>query len=154
MTFISIWRFECPSPAKFWTKKPPIYSQQCRNNKENLLSHITRNPGVGFLEPGSQVHSVSISVILSKSQSRSIFMLCRYHYLALTLAGSLYGYKGAPTALSITCSQKTRTDFPGSVLLGARKSFPEALFHWPLITFYCTEPDHLPLSNQSLAISD
>ena len=96
MTFIWIWRFECPPPAKFWTKQPPIYSQQCRNNKENLLSHITRNPGVGFLEPGSQVHSFSISVVLSKSQSRSIFLLCRYHYLALILAGSCMDIRELP----------------------------------------------------------
>ena len=156
MTFIWIWRFECPPPAKFWTKQPPIYSQQCRNNKENLLSHITRNPGVGFLELGSQVHSFSISVVLSKSQSRSIFLLCRYHYLALTLAGSCMDIRELPQLWVSHAAKKQGLLFLDcfSLLLGARKSFPEALFQWPLITFYCTEPGHLPLSNQSLAISD
>lgn len=126
MTFIWIGRFECPSPAKFCTKKPAIYSQQCRNNKENLLSHITRNPRVGFLEPGSQVHSFSSSVIRSKSQSLSIFLLCHYHYLALTLAGSLYGYKGAPTALEYHTQPKNKDCFSWKCAFRTKEIFPRS----------------------------
>ena len=126
MTFIWIWRFECPSPAKLWTKKPPIYSQQCRNNKENLLSHITRNPRVGFLESGSQVHSFSSSVILSKSQSLSIFLLCHYLYLALTLAGFLYGYKGAPTALEYHIQPKNKDCFSWKCAFRSKEVFPRS----------------------------
>ena len=51
MTFILIWRFERVSPAKFWTKRHQFIITDI-NNKEHLLPHITRNPGIGWFQVG------------------------------------------------------------------------------------------------------